>query len=267
MSEPSLPTFSSGLLSTGDPHPVIQEGRGLSKVLVVCDHAGNAVPSRLALGVGAADLRRHIGWDMGALGVARYLAQELGAELIAQRYSRLVIDCNRPPSEAAAFPARVDGTDVPGNASMAAGDAAARVAEIFHPYHSAISSALDRRLDAGVEPIIVSVHSFTPFHSDFPDPRPWEASVIYDKNPELSKAIAAHMRSEGVKFGENEPYAPGMLQDYTMPVHGDARGIAHTLIEIRQNLIASADAQREWGARIARAVNASLAETLFKATA
>lgn len=259
MSLGAPPIFPFGVLAAGDPHPVGQERRSLSEIVVICEHAGNLVPANLALGVAQSDLERHIGIDIGALGVARRLSEALDAELIYQRYSRLVIDCNRPPSAPTAFPARVDGTDVPANAAIDVRDAAARTAEIFHPFAAAVAAALDRRNEAGIAPALVSIHSFTPVHHDYPGPRPWPVSVLFDKDPRLSLALAAVLRREGLNVGENEPYQVGVLGDYTVPVHGEHRGIAHTLIEIRQDLIAAPEGQSEWGDRLAAALSVALA--------
>lgn len=260
MTAPSPPLFPFGVLTAGDPDPVVVERRSLSRILLVCEHADNQVPAGLALGVAQADLARHIGIDIGALGVARAVSEGLGAELVYQRYSRLVIDCNRPPSEPSAFPARSDGTDVPGNVALTARDAAARTAEIFLPFWAAVAAALERREDAGIAPVLVSIHSFTPHHGEYPEPRPWPIAVLFDKDPRFSLALAAQLRRGGIEVGENVPYRVGALGDYTIPVYGEHRGIDHTLIEIRQDLIADPAAQRTWGARLAAALPAALAE-------
>ncbi|MEO1103470.1 MAG: N-formylglutamate amidohydrolase [Pseudomonadota bacterium] len=256
MREPSPHVFPFGVLGPSDPHPVIHERRGLSPILLVCDHAGNAVPQSLAMGVSEADLNRHIGIDIGALGVARVMSERLDAEFIGQPYSRLVIDCNRPPSEPSAFPTRVDGSDVPGNVNLAAAAAAARTAEIFHPYHSAIAEALNRRIDAGITPALIAVHTYTPFHSDFPDARPWNISFLFDKDPSL--ALALEFRRHGLTVGENEPYQVGAVGDYTIPVHGEPRGIPHTLIEVRQDQVTDPTGETLWGERLASALETVL---------
>ncbi|MEM6762818.1 MAG: N-formylglutamate amidohydrolase [Pseudomonadota bacterium] len=265
-----LPTrplsFPNGVLSADDPYPVAQEGPRLSQVLLACDHGGNAVPQRLALGVGEADLRRHIGYDIGAWGVTQRLGALLGAETIVQRFSRLVIDCNRPPSQPDAFPPRVDGSIIPGNVDLSAADAAARTAEIFHPYQGAVAAALDRRIEAGIGPVLVAVHSFTPFHGDYPEPRPWPICVLFDKAPEFSLALSAVLSADGTNVGENVPYQVGALGDYTIPVHGEARAIPHTLIEIRQDLIATDSGQAQWAKRLAVALPQALALTNERAS-
>src|SRR5579863_4441526 len=87
------------LLAADEPPAVLDSGRqGQSNFVIVVDHASRRIPARLGdLGLPAAELQRHIAWDIGALAVARRVAAELDAALVAQNYSRLVIDCNRDP--------------------------------------------------------------------------------------------------------------------------------------------------------------------------
>ena len=63
--------------------------------------------------------------------------------------------------------------------------------------------------------------------------------------------------------GDNEPYAVSDATDYTIPVHGEARGLMNSGIEIRQDLIADVSGEMQWAerlARIFREVRVSLAE-------
>jgi predicted N-formylglutamate amidohydrolase len=227
-------------------------------LLLVCDHGGNAVPRGLDLGVGPADLERHIGYDIGALAVAERLSAALDAELIAQRYSRLVIDCNRPPHAPSAMPARVDGTQVPANAALAPSQAAARVGELFMPYHAAIAASLDRRLARGEATVLIAVHSYTPHHGDFPGERPWPVAFLYRQLPALSQALRDLLSREGFRVGMNEPYDVDDFTDYTIPVHAEARGLVSTLVEIRQNGIGDEAGQDAWGERMARVLPAAM---------
>ena len=52
--------------------------------------------------------------------------------------------------------------------------------------------------------------------------------------------------------GDNEPYAVSDETDYTIPVHGEKRGLMNTGIEIRQDLIADQAGQKQWADRLAR---------------
>ncbi|UOM36446.1 N-formylglutamate amidohydrolase [Acuticoccus sp. I52.16.1] len=233
------PRWEGGLLAPGDPAPVLQRrADSASPILLVCDHAGRRVPSRCHLGVAEQDLCRHIAWDLGASAVAERLSDALDAELIAQRYSRLVIDCNRPPHEPDAMPPRVDGTAVPGNAAVTPADAAARVAEVFMPYHAAIGASLDRRAARGERTVLVAVHSFTPLHRDYPGARPWPVTFLYNRLPALSETLAHISQARGVMAGLNVPYVVDDRGDYTIPVHAERRGLPSTLVEMRQDTLA-----------------------------
>ena len=95
--------------------PVIERNlEGKSAFLLVCDHYGRQIPPQLGdLGLPGDELTRHIAWDIGIAGVAERLSDLLGAHLIAQRYSRLVIDCNRPPSAESSIPLVSENTTIP----------------------------------------------------------------------------------------------------------------------------------------------------------
>ena len=135
------------LLGPQDPPPfTVHNPYGRSPFLLLADHAGQRVPAALGdLGVAPAERDRHIGWDIGIAGTTRALARQLDAFAIEQTYSRLVIDCNRPLESPTLIVASSDGTAVPANATLTAQARAARVREIFRPYHDAIVEALDQR--------------------------------------------------------------------------------------------------------------------------
>jgi predicted N-formylglutamate amidohydrolase len=240
------------LLAAGDPPPVaIYNGNGRSPLLLVADHAGNVFPRALGrLGISAAEAERHIAFDIGIAGVGRILADALDARLIQQNYSRLVIDCNRPPGAATSIPEVSELTPIPGNARLRADERAAREREIFRPYHDAIAAELERRRAANAPTALVALHSFTPVFKG--DARPWQAALLYHRDPRLARALLALLRNEsGLTVGDNAPYFVSDTTDYTIPVHGERRGIPHALIEIRQDLIAEAEGQRAWAERLA----------------
>lgn len=243
--------WSGGLLGDHEPDAVQVEGNPQSQFVITCDHGGNRVPERLGnLGLPQKELSRHIGWDIGALGVARHLVRLLDGMLIHQPYSRLVIDCNRPPHVPEAFPQRSDGTDIPGNTDMSAADAAARVAEIFLPYHRAIASALDARTEQDV--VLLAMHTYTPEHGDYPDARPWPISFLFNRDARLSQRLGRTLRASGINVGMNQPYLVDDVGDYAIPVHAETRNILSTLIEVRQDLVEHDEGQREWAQMIAQ---------------
>ena len=225
---------------------------GGSPFLLTCDHYGRIIPRLLGdLGLPERELERHIAWDIGIAGVAEALAKHLGAHLIAQRYSRLVIDCNRPPQAPSSIPRISEATVIPGNEGLAEEAAATRRRAIFDPYHRRISEVIEQRLRDGVPTVLVSLHSFTPVYAGIA--RPWHIGTLYHRDTKLPPLLLKALRAEAdLVVGDNEPYAVSDDTDYTIPVHGEARGLMNTGIEIRQDLIADPAGQRQWAERLAR---------------
>ena len=246
------------LLGADDPPPFDISGRDApSPFVIICDHASRRLPRALdSLGLSSGALATHIAWDIGALGVARALASALDAFVAWQRYSRLVIDCNRPLSSADSIVTRSERTDIPGNANLTAADAAARAAEIFRPYHAEIRNHLDTRRAAHRPAILVSVHSFTPVFLDVA--RPWRCGVLFNRDTRLAEPLLRLLRDEpGLVVGCNEPYAASDVTDFSLVHHGEARGIPCVEIEIRQDLIDDSAAQNAWAQRLARLLPAA----------
>ncbi|MBI1203866.1 MAG: N-formylglutamate amidohydrolase [Rhodopseudomonas sp.] len=233
------------------PVTVYHEG-GASPLLLIADHAGKLIPRALGdLGVSEAERARHIGWDIGIAGVSRHLADALDAMLIMQNYSRLVIDCNRPPGVPTSMPVISELTPIPGNENLSEADRALRVTEIFQPYHDRIVAELERRQQAGHETALIAMHSFTPVFKGVA--RPWHVGLLYNRDDRLSQRLLALLRQEsGLVVGDQEPYLVSDASDYAVPVHGEQRGLHHTAIEIRQDLIADEAGQKQWAALLAR---------------
>ncbi len=240
------------LLAQDEPEAVIEyRAAGASPFLLVCDHAGRHIPRRLDdLGLKGADLVRHIAWDIGIAGLARHLADRLDACLVMQPYSRLVIDCNRPPGSATSIAATSDATPIVGNENLSADGTDLRLREIFLPYHRTIARHLDERKNARRQTVLISLHSFTPVYAGFA--RPWHIGVLYHRYRALAAAMLALLREQrDLAVGDNEPYDVSDDTDYTIPEHGEKRGIPHAAIEIRQDLIGEEDGQRQWADRLA----------------
>jgi predicted N-formylglutamate amidohydrolase len=240
---------STRLLSADEapPFSVLNPGAG-SPLVLVGDHAGRDIPRRLAgLGLPPGALDGHIAWDIGAAGLGADLAARLGATFIRQRYSRLVIDCNRDPARPDAMPAISDRVPIPGNAALDAAARAARVSEIFEPYHARIAAELDARTGPIV---VVSVHSFTPVLAG--DARPWRFGVLHLGASPFSAAMLARLRAAfGADLvGDNQPYSMDGT-DFTVPHHAVARGFDYLELEVRQDLIGDARGQAEIAAQIA----------------
>lgn len=243
----------NSLLDADEPSPVIEVNRASrSAFVIVVDHAGHAIPRRLHdLGLAASELTRHIAWDIGALAVARGVSDILDAPLIAQRYSRLVIDCNRDPAVASSIPIMSENTRIPANENLSPAQAQARCSSIFEPYHERIRALLDERLAAGLPTMLVAQHSMTDCFEG--SRRCMHAAVLYNRDARLAMQVRRALQCEpGLEVAQNEPYFLSDETDYTIPRHGEARGLMHVEIEIRQDLIADERGQAAWAQRIAR---------------
>ena len=241
------------LLGTEDVPPVREfNAAGHSPFFLTCDHYGRLIPRALGdLGLPESELKRHIGWDIGIAGVAESLSKQLDAHLIVQRYSRLVIDCNRPPHVASSIPRISEATTIPGNEGLSSEAAQARHAEIFDPYHRRIDGIIDQRRSQGQPTVLVSLHSFTPVYAGIA--RPWHIGTLYQRDRNLPPLLLKLLRAEGdLVVGDNEPYAVSDDTDYTIPVHAEARGLINTGIEIRQDLISDSAGEKAWADRLAR---------------
>src|ERR1700742_2776555 len=247
------PLETSLLLSAEDVPPVFEKNTaGRSPFLLTSDHYGRLVPKRLGdLGLPESELKRHIGWDIGIAGVAEALSDHLDAHLIAQRYSRLVIDCNRPIGAASSIPAFSEATTISGNEALSREDADARQHEIFDPYHVRIDQVIHARLREKRPTVLVSLHSFTPVYAGVA--RPWHIAALYQRDTILPPLLLQALRAEGdLVVGDNEPYAVNDATDYTIPVHGEVRGLVNSGIEIRQDLITEVSGQQRFAALLAR---------------
>jgi predicted N-formylglutamate amidohydrolase len=241
------------LLDPDEPPAYLEERLGgQSNFVIVVDHASAYIPRRLEqLGVSAQELERHIAWDICALAVARRVSAALDAPLLAQNYSRLVIDCNRDPNVATSICTVSEHTAIPGNLNLSAQDAALRRTEIFEPYHERIRALLDQRHQAGRPTILVAQHSMTPVYKG--NSRSMHAAVLYNRDRTFAHLVLGALRREpGLVIGDNEPYFVSDESDYTIPVHGEARKLPHVEIELRQDLIAHEAGQAEWAARMTR---------------
>ena len=238
---PGVDAFLPFTLIEGDP------GCGL---LLVCDHAENRLPPEYGgLGLPATEFARHIAYDPGAAAVTKLLAIRLGAPAVLSTFSRLLIDANRGEDDPTLIMRLSDGAVVPGNAAVDGAEWARRIGQFHAPYHAAIDAALQRANATGRVPAIVSMHSFTPVWRG--RQRPWHAGILWDKDPRLAVPLIDALRADpALVVGDNEPYAGALFND-TMHRHGTVRGLAHALVEIRQDLIGDEPGAMVWAERLA----------------
>jgi predicted N-formylglutamate amidohydrolase len=249
------------LLGPDDPPPFTHYNvSGSAPVLFVCDHSGRAFPGRLArLGLDDWVLERHVAWDIGSGDVARRLADDFDAPLIANNYSRLVVDTNRYPDDPTLCSPLSDGIAIPGNIDLSGQQRGERMAAIYHPYHRAIEAQLDAFRKRGITPAIIAIHSCTPVFNEIV--RPWQFGVLWDKDPRIARPLLERLDAiDGIFVGDNEPYSGRDPHDYTMDYHGEAARLPHVSIEVRQDLIDTRAGAEKWADILAAALRPILAD-------
>jgi len=251
------------LLGPHDPPAFsVHNAGGGAPLLLLCDHASNAVPQALGtLGISEQELSRHIGWDIGGLDAAIELSKVLDAPLVASGYSRLVIDCNRWPGGEGSTPEVSDGTPIPANRGLTEEQVQVRAEACFWPYHREVDRHLDRMTAGGCKVGMLVMHSFTPQMNGFK--RPWHVGVLWNDDARLPEPLLAELRRDGtLVVGDNEPYSARASYEYTLSAHARSRALPHCSLEIRQDLIRTADEARAWARRLAPAIDAALALAL-----
>ncbi|MDT8442294.1 MAG: N-formylglutamate amidohydrolase [Desulfuromonadales bacterium] len=225
---------------------------GTSRFVLFCDHASNHIPAELRhLGLSAADLARHIAWDIGAAGVTEALSEILDAPAILCNISRLVIDCNRQLGAADLIPERSDGTVIPGNQHLSETARASRIERWFHPYHNAIEAVLLDREARGVPSVAVAIHSMTAVLSG--KARPWQIAISSHIDRRIAEPVLAALRRPGdIVVGDNQPYDVDPDVDYSLPFHALRRNLPHIQVEFRQDEIMEATTRRRWAERFAQ---------------
>ncbi|WP_244669580.1 N-formylglutamate amidohydrolase [Kaistia sp. 32K] len=227
-------------------------GAGL---ILLCDHASSHVPGEYgSLGLPASEFERHIAYDIGAAALTRALSARFGVPAVLSHFSRLLIDPNRGLDDPTLIMRLSDGAVVPGNARIDRAERERRIARFYKPYDDAVNGAIEAGIASGRLPMILSIHSFTPFWKGIP--RPWHAGILWDADPRLARPLIAGLaRDPAIVVGDNEPYH-GALKGDTLYRHATRRGLAHALVEIRQDLIAEPAGVDEWSERLASVLTA-----------
>jgi predicted N-formylglutamate amidohydrolase len=232
------------------PFETIDGDDGLGLVLIA-DHAKRDLPAAYGdLGLPASEFERHIAYDIGVEAVTRELAELTGAPAVMAGFSRLLIDPNRGEDDPTLIRQLYDGTIVPANYPMSAEERERRLAGYYRPYHEAVAARIDAVAKAtGKAPFVFSIHSFTPRMQN--RARPWQVGILWDSDPRAVKPLLNMLAGDvSLTVGDNEPY-DGALRGDTMYKHCIVPGIAHALIEIRQDLIKEEAGAHAWAERLA----------------
>jgi predicted N-formylglutamate amidohydrolase len=223
---------------------------GAAPLLLIADHASNAVPPGVDLDIDPALLDDHIALDIGTEALTCALAHALDASAIIASVSRLVIDCNRDPLVADVIPVASDGHLIPGNLALSAAERALRIDAIHIPYHAAIDAEIARQRPF----LIVSVHSFTPQLATRPDERrPWPVALLHNDDDRAARLALAWLAEQGIDAGDNQPYS-GRVLNYTMDRHAEGSGIPYLGFEVRNDGLRDAAGVAHWASVLAATV-------------
>lgn len=251
-------------LTGNDPsdRPVVEtlNAAGQGAFVIACEHASNFIPAVFdSLGLGAETLQSHVAWDPGARAVAALLSQYLDAPLVASTVSRLVYDCNRPPMDAGATPARSEIFDIPGNAALSGFEKRMRAETFYSPFRTTLSSVIDNAGRRVRTPVLVTIHSFTPVY--FGQPRDVEIGILHDADSRFADLLLDEMAQGAVRFDvrRNEPYGPADGVTHTLRDQALPRGLLNVMIEIRNDLIAAPADQADMASLLARLLVEALA--------
>ena len=247
--------------------PVIENADATGRIILVCEHASNHIPPAWGdLGLSADQCMAHIAWDPGALAVSRDLAQRLDAVLIHAPVSRLVYDCNRAPDMPGAMPARSEIHDVPGNIALSSAERLARTEAVYLPWANGLHTLIAKRIALGLRPVVVTIHSFTPIYHG--KPRRVEFGVIHDADPHLAIAILnAAQKLTRLQTELNAPYSAADDVTHTLRVQATPYGLPNAMLEIRNDLIATAEAAEAMADQLAAVLNMGLVEIQRQAKA
>ncbi|MCF6305454.1 MAG: N-formylglutamate amidohydrolase [Rhodobacteraceae bacterium] len=221
----------------------IQNPQGKSPVLLVCEHASNHIPAQYNdLGLSKPAIQSHIAWDPGALHVAQHLMELLDAPLVSQKISRLVYDCNRPPDSPDAMRATSEVYQIPGNENLGADEIQARIDAVYTPFRNTLRQTVDQRITDGFDPVIITIHSFTPEYNG--KIRDVEIGILHDSDSRLADKMLATADTR-FRIQRNAPYGPADGVTHTLLDQAISRGLQNVMIEIRNDLLESPQARRE----------------------
>lgn len=228
-----------------EPTFTLLNPHGDARFVLTCEHASYAVPEEYQnLGLSGEEVRRHIGWDIGARWVVEALSHTLNAPAVCSGYSRLLIDCNRDLHDHDLIVGESDGTKIHGNRAISEEEREKRIADFYTPYHEAIDQLLSKKK----ETILLSIHSFTPVLGK--RERPFDLGVLFDRYEDLAYEVGQQLHSQEYRVRYNEPYSgmDGLI--FSARSHGDRHGLVYLELEINNSLITQQEQAHHIGRRL-----------------
>lgn len=220
---------------------------GVSPVVLVCEHASKFIPETYqGLGLTLQAQDSHVAWDPGAYAIAAHLSHMLEAQLIQGGVSRLIYDCNRPPDAPDAMPQKSEIYEIPGNANLDDAEKLKRVATYYAPFRRALAKAINRVS----EPVLITVHSFTPIYMGHA--RTVDIGILTDTDTRLADAMLATATAHTpLRVKRNQPYGPGDGVTHTLKEHALSHGHLNVMLEIRNDIIETLEQQARIAAILA----------------
>ncbi|MEP3280433.1 MAG: N-formylglutamate amidohydrolase [Stappiaceae bacterium] len=231
---------------------------GAGPVVLVCEHASAFIPPEFkGLGLNEAQRDSHIAWDPGAFQVAKAMSELLDAPLVHQTVSRLLYDCNRPPEAPSAIPETSEIHDIPGNHGLLPSEKKARAERFYYPFQSALNDVIDHRSHRPQQPVLVTIHTFTPNFRG--ESRTLDVGILHDSDRRLADAMLENMRGDGaLAFGRNKPYGPQDGVTHTLADQAIPLGLLNVMIEIRNDLVSERATQIAMANKLVDHLNAGL---------
>ena len=258
---PPAPAEWPGVVERWDAAGAPADAPVAGGVVVICEHSSNASAAPWG-DLGAPGIwGEHVAWDIGALGLARGLAQLLapdcgGAVLVHAPLSRLIFDLNRAPDHPNAMPDRSELRDIPANRDLSPAERLARTQAIFTPFHATLAAEVAGLVALGRRPALIAVHSFTPVYHGLP--RAVEFGVIHDDDQALTHAVIDAAEGSGLVTRLNEPYSAAGDVTHTIRLHAVPLRLPNTMLEVRNDLIATEASQAAMADRLAPILAAAL---------
>lgn len=218
-----------------------KKSTGIALVLS-CEHAGNRVPPayRKLFRGKQRELASHRGWDPGAIELARAMAHETGAPLLANTVSRLVVETNRSvgPKLFSEF-TRPLGRD----------ERKELVDRHYQPHRGAVEAVIRSALRTHDRVVHVGVHTFTPVLNG--KKRTADVGLLFDPKRKLEVDFcevwlhALHWEAPLLRVKKNYPYK-GSSDGLTTTLRGKFPAKRYVGIELEVNQALMEGPARRW---------------------
>ncbi len=228
--------------------------KGNGRFVLVCEHASKFIPDKFDnLGLSVKARESHVAWDPGAFDVAVGLSKILDAPLVTSGISRLIYDCNRPPTAKSSIPERSETFNIKGNTNLNKDEVSERAEKYYFPFRNALSECLGSHSRRVKSSILVTIHTFTPvFHGR---ERKVDLGIVHDSDNRMADGMLNALAASSMNIERNQPYGPRDGVTHTLKEHGNRRGIASVMIEIKNDLVVTLEDQLEISQVLASALN------------